>query len=149
MEGIPVNYEGPPGLNPHPEDYYNGPRREPRAPLPGEIAAVPLFRGDGTDDHDARHWLAIVDRYARLWNWTQESKLVIADIRMTGPAHHWVNSIPPFNTWAEFEQNFVDRFGERLETALDRLATCCQEENEPVHSYADRFRRDMHSSRKD
>jgi len=144
MDGAPANVEGPPGLGPHPEEIYHGARREPRAPLPGEIASVPLFRGDDTDDHDARHWLTIVDRYSRLWNWTEEAKFVVADTRMTGPAHHWMNSITHPLTWTEFEQEFVERFGERPETALDRLATCRQEENEAVHSYADRFRRDMH-----
>jgi len=133
-----------PMYGPYPEDYYSGRQQQHRSPLPSEISSVPLFRGDGTDDHEAHHWIETLKQYSRLWRWAEESKMMVARLRMAGPAHHWMSSVSSTIGWEAFEREFINRFGERPEAALDRLANCRQEDNEPLHSYADRFRRDMH-----
>ena len=116
----------------------------PRAPLPGEISSVPWFHGDGNDAHDARHWVDTLSEYAMMWNWAEGALVRVACTRLVGPAHHWISSMPRDVSWAEFEREFLGRFGERIEAAMQRLSMCKQEQEESVHAYADRFRRDMH-----
>ena len=116
----------------------------PRAPLPGEISSVPWFHGDGNDAHDARHWVDTLSEYAMMWNWAEGALVRVARTRLVGPAHHWISSMPRDVSWAEFEREFLGRFGERIEAAMQRLSMCKQEREESVHAYADRFRRDMH-----
>lgn len=126
--------------------HYGGPAGLPgsRAPFPSEVTCVPYFSGDGSDSHDARHWLDMLEEYALMWNWSEEARVRVARTRMIGPAHHWMSSLPRNISWVELEGEFLRRFGERTEAALSRLAACRQEQGEPVHAYADRFRRDMH-----
>ena len=110
-----------------------------RAPLPSEVSSVPYFYGDGSDGHDARHWLDTLEEYALMWNWTEESRIRVARTRLVGPAHHWISSLPRDISWAHLEREFIARFGERVEAALSRLAVCRQETGDLVHAYADRF----------
>jgi hypothetical protein len=72
-----------------------------------------------------------------MWNWSENARVSVARTRMIGPAHHWMSSLPRNISWIEFEGEFLERFGERIEAALSRLAACQQEPGESGHAYAE------------
>ena len=62
----------------------------------------------------------------------------IAKVRFRGIAQRWAQP-RQFNTWNEFEKQFLERFGETPETAMVRLERCYQKTGESAKNFADRF----------
>ena len=104
-------------------------------------AVIPYF-GDGQDTLSANNWLSLFNKNADLYYWSDDIKIRVARIKMTGPAFVWNCGIPSQASWNQFSSEFLARFGECRESALMRLAKCRQMKGESVASYSDRFRRD-------
>ena len=105
------------------------------APPPALLNAVPSFDGCG----DGLDWLSSLRRIARLYGWSHDTCLVVAEIKMVGAAQRWVNSRQGFPSWDDFQEQFHQRFGETPETAIARLECCSQMNGEAPQAYADRF----------
>ena len=70
--------------------------------------------------------------------WSDEDCLLIALIRCVDAAEVWAQS-RQFATWSDFARQFLLRFGQSQEVALQQLENCWQEDGETAKSFADRF----------
>ena len=136
MEDFPIPPPGlQPGLQPVVQPVFNN-------PLPSQMNAIAPYYGDGQDSLSANNWLRLFNANADLFNWSEDTKVRVGRIKMTGPAFEWTCGISDQASWTQFSNEFLARFGERRESALMRLAKCRQMKGESVASYSDRFRRD-------
>lgn len=84
-----------------------------RTTLPTALTAVDRYDGHT----DAHSWLAGFKALATLCEWTEEDCLNIVTIRFKGAAQRWMQP-RHFDSWEDFERQFLARFGEISETAL-------------------------------
>jgi len=102
--------------------------------LPSALAAVDHYDGRA----DAHCWLSSFKEIATIYDWSEADCLRIARIRFRGNAQRWAQP-RQFDSWNEFEKQFLDRFGETPETAMVRLERCYQKTGESAKNFADRF----------
>lgn len=101
---------------------------------PSVLTAVDRYEGRS----DAYSWLSSFKELAALYGWNEDECLRIPKIRFKGAAQRWVQP-RHFDSWDDFERQFLGRFGETRETAIVRLEQCYQRQGESPKSFADRF----------
>eukprot|EP00878_Enallax_costatus_P021353 GHUV01022602.1.p2 GENE.GHUV01022602.1~~GHUV01022602.1.p2 ORF type:complete len:120 (-),score=24.63 GHUV01022602.1:438-797(-) len=117
-------------------DPTNIPVMAPGANTPSPQALIAVERYDGCAD--AHAWLNILHGLAQLYNWSDEACLTIASLRMTGRAQTWLQARHHAD-WAEFQESFLERFGETKETAIARFEACFQYPGDSPKAFADRY----------
>jgi transposase InsO family protein len=90
---------------------------------------------------DPNPWLQTFNLTAHLFGWPADTRLNVAITKLSEAAQQWAQS-RHFNNWDEFQAQLDRRFGESQETAIARLETCRQGNNEPPRAFADRFLHD-------
>ena len=87
-------------------------------------------------------WIITIEELADASQWIPTLTLKVARLRLGGAARIWLDGATPnrVSDWEIFKKSFLDRFGEKRDALLARLAKCTQPTGEPVQSYADRFR---------
>ena len=90
---------------------------------------------------DARAWLNTFIEMADFGGLTEEVTLKVARLHLKEAAQKWSQQ-RQFDSWADFEEQFISRFGETTETAVARLERCSQLPGESPKSFADRFLED-------
>lgn len=107
------------------------------APHPSSVNAVPRFYAKD----NAQHWLATLDRFSRMYSWTDESKLDVAVCRLGEDAAAWYAGVEQTaGDWLSFRTAFLERYEVDKEELYGRLARCRQSREESVKEYADRYR---------
>eukprot|EP00198_Chlamydomonas_reinhardtii_P005847 XP_001695183.1 predicted protein [Chlamydomonas reinhardtii] len=105
---------------------------------PSSLNSIPIF--DPRQD-DPRQWLDKIERHARVFQWSNVDKLLVARCRLSGDAQTWESGIDgDMRDWPEFRAMFLERFAPGLEELFNRLSNCRQGRNESVRRYADRYR---------
>jgi hypothetical protein len=62
-------------------------------------AITPYF-GDGQDTVSANNWLNLFNENADLFNWSDNTRVRVARIKVAGPASDWVCGIPRQASWS-------------------------------------------------
>lgn len=106
------------------------------APPAAALSAINAFNGD--EGTPAYEWLRTLSGIADLYQWSEDTRLTVARLRCTGAASLWLDS-KEFLSWDDFHSQFLDRFGEDMETLLTRFEQCIQRRGEPTRAYRDRF----------
>ena len=105
---------------------------------PSTLSNISKFSGGKSEE--SYEWLNHIDDLGALFNWSDNQKLSVARVRLTGTAHQWVRGLPAtVTTWDRFKASFLGRFGEKYETLLGKLHQIHQQEGETVKSYCDHF----------
>lgn len=108
-------------------------------PSPQAINTIDKF--DGNRNQDPAAWINLVYDIATMYGWSEAACLRAARIRLQGDAQRW-GQAHQFNSWADFSQKLITRFGETQETAIIRLESSYQRDSESPRAFADRFRHD-------
>ena len=106
------------------------------------LCLVEYFSGQYGHSAEADAWIRAIDELADAAGWGHKTSLKLARLRLRGAARLWLEAVElsdSIDDWPKFKGAFRERFGERTDTLLTRLAQCKQERGEPVQLYADRF----------
>ena len=106
------------------------------------LSSVERFTGQGGRTEDAHVWINTIEELADASQWIPTLRLKVARLRLGGAARIWLDGANPnrVSNWEIFQKSFLDRFGEKRDAVLARLANCIQQRGEAVQEYADRFR---------
>lgn len=108
-----------------------------RAILPDLSKEVQAFSGDG-DERQAEEWLNTFNQLAAQCRWSDDSKLMLVQAKLVGPAAKWYRSkVHDCATWNAFEANFKRMFapGVSLVSKFDDMRKRVQQKGEPILHY--------------
>ncbi|KAG2255451.1 hypothetical protein Bca52824_074745 [Brassica carinata] len=71
---------------------------------------LPIFDGE-----DTYGWIAVAERFFRMGEYDEMTKMRLVSVSLKGDVLSWFNSEilrRPFETWIEFKQRLIARFSE-------------------------------------
>lgn len=123
----------------HHERLDTPPRHHVGHTVPSPQALNVVERFDGSKDPNT--WLLCLTELADLHQWSDDTRLRVARIKLTETAQRWART-RQFDGWDDFQRQLDSRFGETRETAAWHLEKCWQKAGEDTKAFADRFLQD-------
>jgi hypothetical protein len=86
---------------------------------------IERFTGERGDRSYAHVWIATIEEVAEMSNWSADTCLKVARLRLGGHARLWLDGLSNSRAgdWESFKQAFLERFGERKESILANWLT--------------------------